>query len=156
MVHVLDNRATISGLTLRIPGKPVALSRMGHGQFGGRFLAAPSSQQIGRIIDTWERAGRVRFGDDEPLALDCTFTFARPASHFGTGRNAGVLKERYQDAWPTGRPDTDNLLKLVCEALQGNALKDDSKFVRVSGVKRYGPDAETVIEITRKPRRYSE
>lgn len=141
----------MNNFQLRIPGKPVPLSRTGHGQFGGKYLAASSSQQIGRVVDAWERAGLKRFDDDLALDLTAVFLFARPASHYGTGRNAGVLKERCKRAQPTGRPDLDNLLKLICEALQGNAFKDDSRIVVLRGTKAYAPDDQPMTFVQIKP-----
>jgi Holliday junction resolvase RusA-like endonuclease len=131
-------------IRLTIPGKPIPLSRAGHGQFGGKFLTAPTSKQIGLVVDTWERAGEPRFGDDVPLQLLATFLFERPASHFGTGRNAGKLKPSARP-FPIGRPDLSNLLKLVEDALNGNAFKDDSRIVEAWPTKAYADRARTEI-----------
>jgi Holliday junction resolvase RusA-like endonuclease len=134
-----------------VVGKPIALSRTGHGQFGGRWIAAASSKQLGKVIDAWERAGGGRFDDDEPIVLEVDFYFERPASHFGTGRNAGILKGRFIGAVPTARPDLDNLVKLVAEGLQGNAIKDDSRVVSLRASKQYarlGEHARTEVSIS--------
>jgi|SRR6478609_7906131 len=132
-------------IKLTIPGKPVALSRTSAGQFGGRYLAPNSSKQIGAIVDAWERAGQPRFEDDLPLMLEAAFIFDRPASHFGTGRNAGVLKQSARPH-PTGRPDLSNLVKLVEDALNENAFKDDSRIVAYGATgKRYGERSRTEI-----------
>lgn len=139
---------------LTIPGKPVALSRTGHGQFGGRWLASSSSRQLGLIVAAWERAGEPRLPDDAPLEVQLRFYFERPASHFGTGRNAGILKPRFAGTEPTGRPDLDNLAKLAIEALQGNAYKDDSRIVFLVAGKAYSDRARTEIAVrpsTRTP-----
>lgn len=125
-------------IEFEVGGKPRPLSRTGHGQFGGKFLSAPSSQQIGLVIEAWKAAGSERLPDNDPLRMDLLFVFDRPASHFGTGRNAGILKGRFIDALPTSRPDVDNLAKLICEALQGNAFKDDSRVVSLNAAKCYG------------------
>lgn len=132
-------------LRLLIRGTPRPLSRTGHGQMGGKFLTAPTSRQIGLVVDAWERAGTQRF-DDGPFELRARFVFARPQSHFGTGRNTAVLKERFRGTRPTGRPDLDNLVKLICEALQGNAFPDDSRIVSIVAEKVY--DDLPLTEIT--------
>ena len=134
-------------IRLTIAGKPTPLSRAGHGQFGGKFLTAPTSRQIGLVVDAWERAGEPRFEDDTPLLLEVDFIFERPGSHFGTGRNAGILKASARP-FPTGRPDTSNLVKLVEDALNGNAYKDDSRIVRIHALKRYGERSKTEIVLT--------
>lgn len=133
-------------LRLEILGKPTPLSRTGAGQFGAKWVTAPSSRQIGLVIDAWERGGRFRFGDDEPLKLTVHFISERPASHFGTGRNAGSLKSSAR-RYPAATPDLDNLVKLICDALQGNAFKNDSRVVTLEARKAYGEKARTLVEI---------
>jgi Holliday junction resolvase RusA-like endonuclease len=129
---------------LIVPGKAVPLSRAGHGQFGGKFLTAPTSKQIGLVVDAWQRAGEPRFDDDTPLHLVVTFGFERPSSHFGTGRNAGKLKPSARP-FPTGRPDLSNLVKLVEDALNENAFKDDSRIVATFAAKKYAERSRTEI-----------
>lgn len=135
-------------IRLTVLGKPTPLSRAGHGQFGGKFLTAPTSRQIGLVVDAWERAGALRFPDDQPLGLHVVFVFERPASHFGTGRNAGRLKPSAR-LCPTGRPDLSNLVKLIEDALNGNAFKDDSRIVRTIAEKRYGERGQTEVVLRR-------
>jgi Holliday junction resolvase RusA-like endonuclease len=137
----------MSEIRLTIPGKPTPLSRTGHGQFGAKFLTAPTSRQIGLVVDAWEKAGSHRFGDDEPLELIATFFYERPRSHFGTGRNAGELKNRYRSARPFAGGDTDNLVKLVLDALQHNAFRNDSRVVEVFAGKFYAAQARSEIVV---------
>lgn len=40
---------------------------------------------------------------------------------------------------PTGKPDADNVLKAVCDGMNGVVFKDDSQAVSVLLRKRYGP-----------------
>jgi len=135
-------------IRLEVRGKPIALSRVSAGQFGGRYLAPASSKQIGAFVDAWERAGEPRFADDTPLLLEAVFFFERPKSHFGSGRNAGVLKDRFRKARPTGRPDLSNLVKLVEDALNGNAYRDDSRIVAYGKTEKdYDDQARTIVRI---------
>lgn len=135
-VSALDATGAIR---LLVRGKPIALSRVSAGQFGGRYMAPASSKQIGAVVDAWERAGEPRFDDDAPLRLKVTFAFERPKGHFGSGRNSGRLKESKATLQPTGRPDASNLVKLVEDALNGNAYKDDSRIVEIEAKKIYDP-----------------
>ncbi len=50
------------------------------------------------------------FSADVPLVLEVTYWLPRPKSHFGTGRNAGVLKAS-APAFPLAKPDLTNLTK---------------------------------------------
>lgn len=50
---------------------------------------------------------------------------------------------------PTGKPDTDNLIKVVADSLNGIVYRDDSQITEISGSKRYGPQA--FVTVTVKP-----
>jgi crossover junction endodeoxyribonuclease RusA len=68
-----------------------------------------------------------------------TFHMARPKSHYGTGRNASVLKPT-APAFPTGRPDVDRLARAVLDAISiapGPVLADDAQVVVLYAAKRY-------------------
>ena len=71
------------------------------------------------------------------------FLFARPASHYGTGRNAGVLKGS-ASGWPLSRStgDLDKLVRAVLDALTGIAYADDSQVCVLSASKRYVDQGE--------------
>lgn len=82
-----------------------------------------------------------------PVKVVLEFTFARPKSHYGTGRNAGVVKDS-APAWQVSYPDIDKAVRLVCDALViGGVLKDDSQVAQVSAQKRYGAKGMTVVEV---------
>lgn len=73
-----------------------------------------------------------------PVYVRAEFRFARPKGHFGTGRNAGVLKES-ADSAPVTRSvgDVDKLLRAVLDGLTGVAFADDSQVVSLVGIKDY-------------------
>ncbi len=45
-----------------------------------------------------------------PLVLEVTYWLPRPKSHFGTGKNSGVLKKSAPE-FPVAKPDLTNLTK---------------------------------------------
>ena len=71
------------------------------------------------------------------LAIECIF--ARPAGHFGSGKNAHRLKPS-APKWPTSRANGDrtNLLKSIEDALTGVVWHDDSQVVDGPVRKAYG------------------
>ena len=72
-----------------------------------------------------------------PLRCDLTFYLPRPAGHFRTGKNAGLVKES-APARPTGKPDRDNLDKAVCDAITAAGVwRDDSQVTDGRIRKRY-------------------
>ena len=62
------------------------------------------------------------------VSLEICFYFPRPKAHFGTGKNAGVLKQS-SPIHHTAKPDLDNLTKAVKDAITdtGAVWRDDSQ-----------------------------
>lgn len=59
-----------------------------------------------------------------PIELTATFYFLRPASHFGSGRNAGVLKSGAPRVHAQS-PDLAKLIRCLEDALTGVLWQDD-------------------------------
>lgn len=74
----------------------------------------------------------------QPVFVTATFFVARPQSHYGTGRNAGVLKDS-APRYPTSKPDVDKLTRALLDALTQDAALygDDSQVVDAVIKKRY-------------------
>lgn len=71
-----------------------------------------------------------------PLTLKLTFFRQRPTGHYGTGRNAGLLKDSSPE-YPITRPDLDKLNRAIGDALTGIVFKDDSQIVKLESSKLY-------------------
>jgi len=48
---------------------------------------------------------------------------------------------------PTGKPDIDNVVKAVKDAIKGVVYMDDSQVVRAGLIKEYGPYAEINVKV---------
>ena len=83
-----------------------------------------------------------------PLELTLTFYRPRPVTHFGTGRNTGVLKVS-APLHPTQRPDTLKLARAVEDALTGVIWRDDAQVVGHHLSKRYGEYFRVSVRIKR-------
>lgn len=81
------------------------------------------------------------------LRMQATFTFPRPKTHFGTGRNQGQLKPnaRY---WYVNRPDLDKLVRAVGDALTGVVCLDDACISELIVRKVYGAPTGVQIIVT--------
>lgn len=78
-------------------------------------------------------------GYTPPRSADVTVTFTlkRPATHYGTGRNAQRRKPD-APAHPNGRPDLDKLVRATLDALtDAGAITDDARVVALYAVKCY-------------------
>ena len=84
---------------------------------------------------------------DCPLRVDLEFFMPRPKGHYGTGKNAGKLKLRFQGLHHTKKPDIDNLRKLVMDAMTGVFWRDDSLVCEGATVKQYSDRPRTEIYI---------
>jgi hypothetical protein len=124
-----------------VPGKP---------QTAGSKTAIPGKGRGGRplIVDsgdrTAKRAWRVDLRGkaedavfaappgiwpwDGPLEVVFVFVRARPKAHYGTGKNAALLKDS-APAWPTGAPDALKLARAAEDALTGIVWVDDARIV---------------------------
>jgi Holliday junction resolvase RusA-like endonuclease len=71
------------------------------------------------------------------LAVAMIFEVPRPKSHYGSGRNAEVLK-RSAPEHPTPRPDLLKLARAVEDACTGVLWRDDAQIVAELLQKRYG------------------
>ncbi|MEE9354770.1 MAG: RusA family crossover junction endodeoxyribonuclease [Methylococcaceae bacterium] len=84
---------------------------------------------------------------DGPLAMIMLFQMRRPKNHYGTGRNAGILKEWAVDLRPTGKPDVLKCGRAVEDALNDVVFKDDSQVVWSLPHKRYAEKTGVNIQI---------
>lgn len=119
-------------IRFEVPGEPQALkrARFGRNKRTGRpqtFDPAENGSAKAQVLYHWRQAGADDFDRHVPLRLEVRCHFKRPASHFGTGRNAATLKPSAPEHWHSQRPDGDNLLKLVKDALNEFAWHDDAQ-----------------------------
>lgn len=133
----------------------------GHSQTAGSKRAVPilkGGQRIGtRVIEdgskqnrdakkTWREDLRAAVRDamleqdwereHGPVVCEFVFYRQRPAGHYGTGRNARVLKPS-APLWPTGKPDALKLARAAEDALTGFAWADDAQVVVGSQAKAW-------------------
>ena len=83
---------------------------------------------------------------DGPVILEVTFYEARTKGHYGTGRNAGVVKDS-APMYPAKKPDATKLLRGVEDALTGIVWRDDAQVVEQFVSKRYGDPARAEIVV---------
>jgi crossover junction endodeoxyribonuclease RusA len=72
------------------------------------------------------------------VGITVDFVLERPKWHYGTGKNAGHVKES-APAYPASMPDIDKLLRAILDALtDAQVWKDDGQVVWVQARKLYG------------------
>lgn len=82
-----------------------------------------------------------------PVQVTMTFTFPRPKGHFGTGRNAGVLKPGAPDAHAS-KPDLDKCTRAVLDAVTiAGVWRDDAQACHLQCRKAYGAQPGVEVHI---------
>ncbi len=135
-------------IRLELSGRPEGKGRPRFGKGGRVFTPNATKLAEGRIIDAWKNAGEPRL--DGPIKVTLLLEVARPKSHFTT---KGVLNANgRRTPRPTGRkPDIDNALKLVMDALNRRAYRDDVDVVQAVVERWWAPDGWERTLITVEP-----
>ena len=139
-------------LHFTVHGMPAAQGSKRH---VGKGVMVESSKKV----KPWRQdvaAAALRAVEDEhgfeqftgPVEVDIDFFFARPKSHYGTGRNAGTLKTN-APIFVATRPDIEKLERSTHDALTtAGVWRDDALVVKHTGSKRYGIRPCAVITVT--------
>ena len=141
-------------IVFHVPGKPIP---QGSKRWlpEGRMIEANKDLRPWRATVTAYTIKAMReYGAQWPLAgpldVSMTFTFTRPKSHYGTGRNAGKVKPnapRFHDR----TPDIDKIVRSVNDGITDAGLwKDDDQVAFLTAVKLYGEQAGVTVRITEK------
>lgn len=94
----------------------------------------------------WREAGEPRLEADAPIWMEIVIVVMRPQGHFK--RNGELSKEGLRHPFPENKkPDVDNALKLVMDALNTRAYKDDVRIVRATVDRVWGEWPQTKIRL---------
>jgi len=123
-----------------IPGLPVPFARAGGGKNTPRFTPTKQRNAMAAIKDygALAMAGRPPF--DQALRLRVVVVYPWPSSW------SARVRER-NGIWKTTKPDADNLLKLIKDALEPVIWVNDARIVVVEALKRYGEIAGVHIRV---------
>jgi len=114
-----------------------------------RAILAPDNKRCRPWMDLVYWAANEAWGNDptrKPVRVDLTFYLQRPKGHFGTGRNAGIVKGS-APAVPDKKPDKDKLERAVLDALTGAVYIDDCQVVTGTTTKAYVTNGKTGVLI---------
>jgi Holliday junction resolvase RusA-like endonuclease len=131
-------------LSIEIPGQPVPKHRPRIVK-GWRMINDPRSTEHEELIRRYVIAEKRRVSLCEgPVSLSVEFFLAPPASWSGKKKQQaydGIIR-------PTSRPDLDNYIKMVMDALNGIVWKDDAQVVSIEASKCYYHTGYTRIWVT--------
>jgi Holliday junction resolvase RusA-like endonuclease len=116
---------------------PIAPTAKGRARFARGHAWTPKKTQYAEeaIADMLRDEGAWLYERNVPLRVTLTFTVERKKSTPG------------RRDWPIVRPDLDQYVKLVLDAGNEVIWVDDAQIVSLTGIKLYGPTANTQIEV---------
>lgn len=137
--------APTAALYLKIPGEPVAWARAGRTAKGISFTPKRQVAYASRVGDAWRDKGQPRL-QAGAFRIHVVAHLPRPSGHYRV--NGELSAAGLRAAWPTKKPDTSNLVKLVEDALvELGAIPDDRFIVRSLVEKRWAPtSADACLE----------
>lgn len=127
-------------ISFHVPGPPKPLQRARVGRIGAHARmydpAANTTNKAtvgfhaAKAMQKWAKAGNggLLIG---PLQLNVTFYIEKPKSK--------IRKNSDPFPYPDSKPDLDNCIKLVCDALNGIVWKDDCQVVDIAASKAWAP-----------------
>lgn len=137
----------------RYNGEPVGKGRPRVTARGGKFAHAYTPKKTKDFEDAIRfefMAGNCEqmpvYKRDTPLVAEMTFAFEVPKSYSKKKREACLNGEIRH----TRRPDTDNIVKSVLDALVGYAIEDDASVVKVVAEKKYAEESYVEVGIYEK------
>ena len=110
----------------------------------GKIILAPASKYTKNwrdsVVYAWVQSEYYcEIPLDGPVRMEIVFYNLRPKSHYGTGRNEGILKKS-APLYPHKRPDLTKLIRSTEDALTNYAYQDDAQIVLRSSAKVYGSE----------------
>lgn len=116
----------MTGFAIEVPGKPVGKGRP---RFANGRTYTPRETVLAEqgIRSAWEDVGSPRLPDG-PVRLRVTIGVERPRAHFK--RDGTLTTEGHRHPYPARqKPDVDNVLKMIMDALNSRAWKDDVQVI---------------------------
>ena len=117
---------TPDGFSFMVLGRPQGKGRPRHGQ-GRTWTPRETTLAEQAIRAGWENAGAVRL--EGPITLHVLLGVCRPQHHFK--RDGSLSAEGARRPQPDNKkPDVDNALKLIMDALNTRAWGDDVQIIQ--------------------------
>ncbi len=127
-------------IAVSIPGEAVAFARTRMSNSGNRFTPTKQAAYMAVVRQYVSLAMRKTSTGalDGPLRMTVHATYVIPASWPAKKRDV---------FWKTTKPDADNLAKLVKDACNRVAYRDDAQVAELIARKSYGQEASLSIQI---------
>lgn len=138
----------MSAINFTIPGPPQgkARPRVVRAKSGISLTYTPDKtvryEELTRL--RYQAAARgFKFSDDAQVAVLITAWYPIPKSKSKKVKTAMLARQ----IKPTKKPDCDNVVKIICDALNGIAYRDDAQVVQVQMAKEYAHAPRTDVRL---------
>ena len=129
-------------ISFTIYGQPVAKGRT---KFSGHVYTPPKTKEYEENVKALflSNFGMLPFNKDAKLCVEIYAWYQIPKS------KPKQVKEnmRLEIIRPTVKPDLDNVIKIIMDALNGVAYPDDKQVVEIHAIKRYSDDPCVTVMI---------
>lgn len=127
-------------ITLTIPGKPFAKQRPRFSRAQMRAFTPKETVAFERVV---QQIAALKF--DQPMEGPVKITVL---ATFGVPKSWSKKKtEEHINRPHTQRPDLDNVVKAIKDALNRIAYADDGQVAQVVASKVWGPEGQTVVHV---------
>lgn len=132
------------GVVFEVPGEPRGKGRPRFTRTGHTYTDSETKAYEKKIVAYYRACLQgFRWPETARISVDVTAQYPIPQS----ATKAAAAAMQAGTLLPTRKPDIDNVLKVVLDALNGVAYKDDSCVVCVSARKIYSHEPKLVIEM---------
>lgn len=130
-------------VTIVVQGQPIGKARPRFTRRGDVYTPAATAVYEQQLA--WAAKEEMRGAEpiQGPVRMYFRAIFAIPQSWSTAKRQQallGIIR-------PTGKPDADNIQKVIADALNGIAYRDDSQITEMAGSKRYGEQPMVVVTV---------
>ena len=130
-------------VSFTIPGAPVGKGRPRATRTGHVYTPDTTVTYENLVKLMWQDTGAKPFDADRQLAVKINAVYSIPKS-VSNKRRAAMMEGTIR---PTKKPDIDNVVKIICDALNGLAYHDDSQIVYLAVEKWYGAIPCVKVEV---------
>ena len=140
-LEVVNNPPPLEEIFFVVPGKPLPWQRSGHhGNTHYTPKAMAAHQELVRSHALLAGARKM----EGPLKMTLAFIFMPPQTWSQKKQDLALG----DGLWPTGRPDLDNLVKEIKDALNGVLYEDDAQIVSLDATKGFSMEPRTGVRVT--------
>lgn len=116
-------------------------------KFSGRFAYTPKETVSYENLVKLQyqiQCENHRYPDDVPIAVKIFVHLEPPRS----ASNVKKIRMLYQEEYPLKKPDVDNVAKIILDALNGIAYRDDKQVVELYVKKSYAGESGVGVTIS--------